>query len=351
MIVTTIWGTPEPETAWRIPRTPCLSVRRSDGDRIRQLIREGRGRVRLITRVRTGWAPIPHLTAHLDGTAEDRFIMFSGHVDGWHFTAPWTTGRRTPRCSRSPGSWRAGGARSGAGFRLAFWSGHSHGRYAGLDLVRGPRVDGAPPALRGAPEHRLDRGPRRHRLFGGPRDRGRAELRREGRARRDGPDAAGAPLPRAGDQSFWGIGIPSALMSLSGIPKRDTDLSRWMERLFGTAGFPWWWHTREDTIDKIDADVLALDTRVYVAAALRPRRRAGAAARLRAVRARDRRDGGGAQLRPDGWDAAPALEAARHLAERAARFTGPWRTRPPGRGDAAQRGGRQPRAGRACPGS
>ena len=28
MIVTTIWGTPEPETAWRIPRTPCLSIRR-----------------------------------------------------------------------------------------------------------------------------------------------------------------------------------------------------------------------------------------------------------------------------------------------------------------------------------
>ena len=58
-------------------------------------------------------------------------------------------------------------------------------------------------------------------------------------------------------------------MSLSGIPKQDTDLSRWMERLFGTAGFPWWWHTRDDTIDKIDADVLALDTKVYVAAALR----------------------------------------------------------------------------------
>jgi hypothetical protein len=26
MIVTTTWGTPEPETAWRIPRTPCLSI-------------------------------------------------------------------------------------------------------------------------------------------------------------------------------------------------------------------------------------------------------------------------------------------------------------------------------------
>src|SRR5207245_10614743 len=35
------------------------------------------------------------------------------------------------------------------------------------------------------------------------------------------------------------------------------------------SGFPWGWHTREDTIAKIDGAVLALDTRVYVAAALR----------------------------------------------------------------------------------
>ena len=28
MIVTTVWGTPAPDTANRIPRTPCLSVRR-----------------------------------------------------------------------------------------------------------------------------------------------------------------------------------------------------------------------------------------------------------------------------------------------------------------------------------
>ena len=70
-----------------------------------------------------------------------------------------------------------------------------------------------------------------------------------------------------------------------------------MERLFGTAGFPWWWHTREDTIDKIDADVLALDTRVYVAAALRLVGGAAAPAGLRALRARDRRDRRGARLR------------------------------------------------------
>ena len=27
---------------------------------------------------------------------------------------------------------------------------------------------------------------------------------------------------------------------------------------------PWWWHTSDDTIDKIDPDVLVLDTKIYV---------------------------------------------------------------------------------------
>jgi len=84
-----------------------------------------------------------------------------------------------------------------------------------------------------------------------------------------GQAARGRRFSRAGDQSFWGIGIPSAFMALSGVPRQDTELSRTMERLFGTSGFPWWWHTREDTVDKIDADVLRLDTQVYVAAVLR----------------------------------------------------------------------------------
>ncbi|PYN17781.1 MAG: hypothetical protein DMD76_30545 [Candidatus Rokuibacteriota bacterium] len=84
-----------------------------------------------------------------------------------------------------------------------------------------------------------------------------------------GQRSRGRRFSRAGDQSFWGAGVPSAFMSLSGLPKQDTDLSRAMERLVGSAGFPWWWHTKDDTIDKIDADVLVLDTKVYLASALR----------------------------------------------------------------------------------
>jgi hypothetical protein len=319
MIVTTIWGTPEPGTAWRIPRTPCLSVRRADGDRIRQLIREGRGRVGLHTRVRTGWTPIPHLTAHLDGAVEDRFILFSGHVDGWHHGA---MDNGTANATMLEVARLLAGRRDALrrGLRLAFWSGHSHGRYAGsawyadhawAELHRrcAVHLNIDSTGARGATDYSV--------LHATEDAQGFVE-----RVVRDvtGQTARARRFPRAGDQSFWGIGIPSALMSLSGIPRQDTDLSRWMERLFGTAGFPWWWHTREDTVDKIDPDVLALDTRVYVAAALRlcaapliPLDHARFARAILDTVEELGRLGGPCDL-------GPALAAARHLVERAEGF-------------------------------
>src|SRR3989442_4942520 len=53
MIVTTIWGTPSPETAWRIPSTPCLSILGAAGERLRGLLARGPLRVGMTTRVRT----------------------------------------------------------------------------------------------------------------------------------------------------------------------------------------------------------------------------------------------------------------------------------------------------------
>jgi hypothetical protein len=319
MIVTTIWGTPEPDTAWRIPRTPCLSVRRADGERLRTRIREGRGRVRLHTRVRTAWTPIPHLTAHLDGTAEDRFVLFSGHVDAWHHGAMdnGTANATMLEVARLLAT-RRGALRRG--LRLAFWSGHSHGRYAGSawyadhawsELHRrcAVHLNIDSTGARGATDYSVLHATEEAQSFveGVVHD----VTGQTARARR---------FPRAGDQSFWGIGIPSALMSLSGIPGQDTDLSRWMERLFGTAGFPWWWHTREDTIDKIDSDVLALDTRVYVAAALRlcgapllPLDHARFARVILETVEELARAGGR-------WDTGPALDAARGLVDRSAAF-------------------------------
>jgi hypothetical protein len=317
MIVTTIWGTPDPETAWRIPRTPCLSVRRADGDRLRALIRGGRTRVTLVTRVRTAWMPIPHLTAHLDGTAEERFVLFSGHVDAWHHGA-MDNGAANATMLEVARLLAARRRVLRRGLRLAFWSGHSHGRYAGSTWY----ADQAWHELhrRCAVHLNIDstgaRGATDYSVLHATEDAQSFVEAVVGDV--TGQAARARRFSRAGDQSFWGIGIPSALMSLSGIPRQDTDLSRWMERLFGTAGFPWWWHTREDTVDKIDPAVLTLDTRVYVAAALRlvrapvlpldPARFARAI--LDTVEELGRAAGGR-------WDAAPAAEAGRRLVERA----------------------------------
>jgi hypothetical protein len=79
-----------------------------------------------------------------------------------------------------------------------------------------------------------------------------------------GQELTGARLTRAGDQSFWGLGIPSIFMELSEQPLRtDTKTASF---IFGprSGGLGWWWHTREDTLDKVDPSNLVRDSRIYL---------------------------------------------------------------------------------------
>src|SRR5262249_19139437 len=137
----------------------------------------------------------------------------------------------------------------------------------------------------------------------------------------------------------WGCGVPSAFMSLSGLPKQDTELSRAMERLVGSAGFPWWWHTKDDTVDKIDADVLVLDTRVYLASALRWLNAPvlpldhSRAVRALVTEVETLQAAAGAR-----FDLSVVLETARALVERLERVNAVTAARPSARGDAINRG-------------
>jgi hypothetical protein len=320
MIVTTVWGTPGPETAARIPAAPCLSILGVDGERVRGWLARGPARVRMTTRVRTGWMPIPHLVGELTGREEDRFLLLSGHVDAWHHGAMDNGSANATMLEVA----RLLARRRDAlrrGLRVAFWSGHSHGRYAGsawyadhawrelhAHCVAHLNVDST--GARGATDYSVLHATEDAAAFA---EAVVADVTgQRSRARR---------FSRAGDQSFWGCGVPSAFMSLSGLPQQDTELSRAMERLVGSAGFPWWWHTRDDTVDKIDPAVLVLDTRVYLAAALRwlnapvlpldhARAARALAAELEALQA-----AAGSR-----FDLAPALEAARTLDERLQRL-------------------------------
>ena len=85
-----------------------------------------------------------------------------------------------------------------------------------------------------------------------------------------GQKLSGRGFSRSGDQSFWGVGIPSVFMLLSEIPVEagKTDPNLRTVALFGPSptGLGWWWHTPEDTEDKIDFQNLKRDSTVYALA-------------------------------------------------------------------------------------
>lgn len=265
MIVSTVWGAPTPESAERLPTTPSVSVTETDGHNLRDRIAQGTVRVQLTSNIFTKWQQIPLLVAELDGTQSDDFVMFSGHVDSWEVGAMdnGTANTTMLEVGRILAQHKEQLYR---GLRLTFWSGHSHGRYAGSTwyadnfweelhdhCVANVNVDST--GARGATVYssfpaNLELGP-----FG-------ASLIQEHTSQQ----AKARRMSRAGDMSFNGVGIPAMFMGVSQVPfdEGDTDyVSMAFGKLLGSK-MPWWWHTSEDTLDKIDLDVLELDTKIYV---------------------------------------------------------------------------------------
>jgi Peptidase family M28 len=134
--------------------------------------------------------------------------------------------------------------------KIVCWSGHSHGRYAGSALycdehweelydscVLHVNID----SVGGKDSVVLSEG------------NGMAEtkeLAREVIEKQTGELYEGSRFGRAGDQ------VPAT-----------TPASEAFSRLFGGGkggGFGWWWHTKEDTLDKIDPELLERDCRIYL---------------------------------------------------------------------------------------
>jgi hypothetical protein len=248
MIISPVWGTPTPETAPYLPHLVAVSVRKEDGEALKAMMARGPVTVRLQTEVETAWRPIPTLTAEIPGAIEDRYVLLSGHVDSWHYGAMDNASANATMLevgrlfNEHRGELRRG-------LRLAFWSGHSHARYGAsawyadnfwadlhdhcvchvnAESTGGIGADNLADAGCMAETWRFAAGPVRE-VAG-----------QELRYRR---------LARNGDQSFEGVGIPSALAGLSSQPD---------------GGLGWWWHTPDDTLDKIDGPNFVRDTQVYL---------------------------------------------------------------------------------------
>jgi hypothetical protein len=261
MIVTSIWGTPTPESLGRLPKIPALSIRKSDGEHLRQLMARGPVRVRIHARAETGWRTLPIAVADVPG-AEPEFLLVGAHIDSWYegVTDNATGDACLIEMARVFQKYRKKLRR---GVRLAWWPGHSHGRYAGSTWY----ADSAFDELRRRALGYLNidsPGVRDTAIFDCRYNMGEVEELMQ----RTVPEITGqSPNIRrpfkAGDQSFWGIGLPS-FGAFRMLPLDHQDRAT-----VGGSGAGWWWHTPADSLEKADASILAGDTQLYLTIAAR----------------------------------------------------------------------------------
>lgn len=262
MICTSIWGTPTPESAKRLPQIPSLGVKQADGAKLEQLLASGRVRARIESNVKTEWMRVPLVTAYIPSDHSDDFLLVGAHIDSWYegVTDNATGDAALIEMARVLPSVRE---QLHSGVRFCWWPGHSTGRYSGSTWY----ADNAFSTLR---EHCLgylnidSPGVRETEIWDCRYNTGEIEhITSEVVHKLSGQQPNIRRPLRAGDQSFLGIGLPS-LGAFRMLPVDHDD-----RKAVGGSGGAYWWHTPEDTLDKADANILAKDTEIYLTMVLR----------------------------------------------------------------------------------
>lgn len=248
LIITSVWGTPSLRNTHRVPTLAVAQVRYSAGEAIRREMVAGPIRVRLTTAVRTGWKPLRLAVARvMPGDTSAPFVLLGGHIDGWYHGAT-DEGASNATMLDLALAFHKRRAALRRGLVVAWWPGHSNGRYAGATWFADHyfatlrdralaylNIDGV--GQMGAKRFSVT-------ATAGLEDVGQRVVR--GRAQET------APVSRPGrnsDMAFNGIGLPV--------------LQFHHTRLSEDGGY-WWWHTPDDTFDKVDFDILKLDADLYV---------------------------------------------------------------------------------------
>ncbi len=268
MIVSSVWGSPGTAERGKYPKSAVVSVTNEVGGELRGRLKSGPVEVRVQCEVDTAWRKTPLLVGDLKAPSGDDFVLLSGHIDSWHLGAMDNAGANATmiEVARILAGHRRHLRR---GLRLAFWSGHSHGRYSGSawyadshwrelreHCVAHVNVD----SIGGLGATVLSEGI----AMASTRALGAAAIAEVAQATFDG-----TRVGRAGDQSFVALGIPSLWMSLSEQPPSDHPTARAFSTGVGSprsGGLGWWWHTVEDTMDKLDPELLLRDARIYTVA-------------------------------------------------------------------------------------
>jgi len=280
MIITPVWGTPEFDQIDKIPRLHVASIAGTDGQRIVKDAKASTVRATIVADTFEGWRTVRLPVAEIKGR-EPLYTLVGGHYCSWFDGS--TDNATGDACvlelarvlKRYEGKMRYG-------VRFAWWPGHSHGRYSGstwyADTFFRDLRDNAivyfnidSPGVKGAtvyvPRHQMAEISRFNEEMvaevTGWTTLKSSDAQLELGKRADKYVSSTRPA-RAADQSFWGVGVSS--MSVYSMlrpddPNRDPNV--------GGSGGAWWWHSEHENFEKMDAGVLAQDTRLYAATVMR----------------------------------------------------------------------------------
>lgn len=267
-ICTTIWGTPDLHDLPRKPKITVVAVNNPDGQALIEAAKRGES-VTIRADLEEGWfvSPIPVVT--IPGTEEpDKFVLLHGHYDSWDYgIGDNAVGDATMlEIARVLWQHRASLKRT---VKIAWWPGHSTGRYAGstwfadhfaIDLYENciAQVNCDSPGCRWASTFTelCTMSETEDFITGVIRDIA-------------GPDTLVEceRAHQAGDYSFNNIGLSSYLMLSSTMPETLREEKGYYA--VGGCGGNIAWHTEDDTIEIADRDHLLRDIKIYLAAVRR----------------------------------------------------------------------------------
>jgi len=265
-ICTTVWGTPDLDDLPRKPNVVSVAVNQPDGQALIDIAKAG-GRVRLFTEMEEGWFPSKLPEVFIRGNKEpEKYVLLHGHLDSWDVGVGDNATGDATLLEVARVLWK-NRDKLDRSVRIAWWPGHSTGRYAGstwfadafgLDLEENcvAQVNCDSPGCRWATEF--------------------LNLSRMSEAdafiAKAIEDVAGKPTfgerpHRAGDYSFNNIGISSYFMLSSTMTVAMREEKGYYA--VGGCGGNIAWHTENDTLEIADRDMLLRDIRLYLLSVFR----------------------------------------------------------------------------------
>ncbi|KKC38311.1 peptidase M28 [Devosia epidermidihirudinis] len=262
-ICSSIWGTPDLDDLPRKPTIPVAVVNNVDGQKLIALAQAG-GTATIHTRLEEGWFKSLVPVVNVPGNIEpEKFVLLAGHYDSWDVGVGDNATGDAAMLEIAHVLWnnRSTLRRS---VRIAWWPGHSTGRYAGsawfadefaLDLDENcvAQVNCDSPGCRWADVYEnvacmSEATELCQSVIGEVADL---------------PFGGERPL-RAGDYSFNNIGLSSFFMLSSTMTVEKRKEMNYYT--VGGCGGNIAWHTENDLMDIADRDILIRDIKVYLAA-------------------------------------------------------------------------------------